>query len=1067
MKSSNQKLILGGLALAFGVLIFVAFLLLVSADQENKNAASVVHTRDVLDKIDELVGALGDAETGRRGFIISGQERYWTHFTNQVEHTYQSLRQLRTLTQDNPPQSDACDRLLPFIQQRLLISTNSLQARQQNGLDSAAQTGFIEQGQTSMESVRELAAAMASRESTLLKQRLAVQDKNIKGVEGFAVLIGFCGMGLFAAFFVLFMRADARRRHVEDELERSNQALEQRVKQRTSELSQSEQRVAQERNLLRTVIDSLPADIYLKDVSGRYVLNNAANLRTLNATSEAATLGKTVSDFFPEETATSYELEDRQVLGSSKPLLNREVRAKRPSGEDCWLLTTKVPLRDPKGTVSGLLGISQDITERKHLEEMRTRLAAIVESSDDAIFSKTLDGIVTSWNPGAERLFGYAAREAIGHRMERFVPPENVVEESEVLARVARGEAVHHFETQRLKSDGTAIEVSLTISPIRDENGLITGASKIARDITQTKEAEEKLRIQLARLDLLSHTTRAIGERQDLASIFQIVLRSLEDNLPIDFGCICLYEPAVPRLIVANVGAKSLDLAQDMAMGEHAHIDIDQNGLSRCVNGELVYEPDIVHSEFPFPRRLAQAGLASLVIAPLLVESQVFGVLVAARRQPGSFTSSDCEFLRQLSEHVALAAHQAQLYGALQQAYDDLRKTQQAVAQQERLRALGQMASGIAHDINNAISPIAIYTESLLEREPNLSPRARDYLQTISSAIDDVAATVVRMREFYRQREPQLTLAPVQLNELVEQVLSLTRARWSDMPQQRGFVIETRTDLAKDLPTIMGVDNEIREALTNLILNAVDAMPEGGTLTIRTRRIEPSASVFGPGAPSASVEVIDTGIGMDEDTQRRCVEPFFTTKGERGTGLGLAMVYGMAQRHSAEIEVESALGKGTTIRLSFAARDAAIGETSQSESVPVVPSRLRILLVDDDPMLLKSVCDALEGDGHQVITANGGQAGIEAFSSRLKSGNPFDLVITDLGMPYIDGRRVASTIKGLSSSTPVIMLTGWGHRLKAKGDLPDSVDRVLSKPPKLAELRRILAHFAALLPPKS
>jgi CheY-like chemotaxis protein len=225
--------------------------------------------------------------------------------------------------------------------------------------------------------------------------------------------------------------------------------------------------------------------------------------------------------------------------------------------------------------------------------------------------------------------------------------------------------------------------------------------------------------------------------------------------------------------------------------------------------------------------------------------------------------------------------------------------------------------------------------------------------------------------------------------------------------------------------------------------------------------------VFGPGAPSASVEVIDTGIGMDEDTQRRCVEPFFTTKGERGTGLGLAMVYGMAQRHSAEIEVESALGKGTTIRLSFAARDAAMGETNQSESVPAVPSRLRILVVDDDPMLLKSVCDALEGDGHQVVTANGGQAGIESFSSRLKSGNPFDLVITDLGMPYIDGRRVASTIKGLSSSTPIIMLTGWGHRLKAQGDLPDSVDCVLSKPPKLAELRSTLAHFATLLPPKS
>ena len=181
---------------------------------------------------------------------------------------------------------------------------------------------------------------------------------------------------------------------------------------------------------------------------------------------------------------------------------------------------------------------------------------------------------------------------------------------------------------------------------------------------------------------------------------------------------------------------------------------------------------------------------------------------------------------------MALAAHQAQLYDALQQAYDDLRQTQQAVMQQERLRALGQMASGIAHDINNAISPVALYTESLLENEPNLSARARDYLETIQHAIEDVAATVARMREFYRQREPQLTLTPVQLNRLIQQVLDLSRARWSDMPQQRGLMIELETELAPDLPAIMGVESEIREALINLVFNAVDAMPDGGTLTL-------------------------------------------------------------------------------------------------------------------------------------------------------------------------------------------------------------------------------------------
>ena len=198
------------------------------------------------------------------------------------------------------------------------------------------------------------------------------------------------------------------------------------------------------------------------------------------------------------------------------------------------------------------------------------------------------------------------------------------------------------------------------------------------------------------------------------------------------------------------------------------------------------------------------------MVAPLRFESQVFGVLVAARQQPHSFSSSECEFLRQLSEHVALAAHQAQVYAALQQAYDDLRQTQHTVMQQERLRALGQMASGIAHDINNAISPVSLYTDWLLETEPNLSARTRGYLETTQRAIEDVAHTVGRMREFYRQQEPTLILAPVDLNRLVTQVLDLTRARWSDMPQQRGVMIQLETELLPDLPTTAGIESEIR-----------------------------------------------------------------------------------------------------------------------------------------------------------------------------------------------------------------------------------------------------------------
>ncbi len=610
-----------------------------------------------------------------------------------------------------------------------------------------------------------------------------------------------------------------------------------------------------------------------------------------------------------------------------------------------------------------------------------------------------------------------------------------------------------------------------------DELGTLTDAfnhmlDQITADIGERQAAAGRLQRQLSRLALLNRITRAVGERQDLRSIFQVVIRHLEEDVPIDFGCICLYDPQEEILTVTTVGARSRETALELALTEQARVPVDRNGLSRCVRGELVYEPDIGSSPYPFPATLARGGLRSLVVAPLRAESVVFGVLAAARSQPESFSSSDCEFLRQLSEHVALAAHQAQLYTALQRAYEELRQSQESVVQQERLRALGQMASGVAHDINNAISPVALYTESLLEREPGLSDRARAYLTTIQTAIHDVAMTVSRMREFYRPQEGQAALARVDLDRLIRGVLELTQARWRDVPQERGAVIELHTDLVSPAAAVMGAENEIRDGLTNLIFNAADAMPDGGKLTLRTTRgmrgpKHEDAGTRAPDAPpvEAPIEVVclevsDTGVGMDEQTRRRCLEPFFTTKGERGTGMGLAMVYGMARRHGAELEIDSVPGQGTTVRIVFPAAPGAADETGRQLALGLPVRPMRLLIVDDDPLIIESLRETLRADGHRVTAAEGGQAGIDAFEAAQARGEPFELVITDLGMPYVDGRRVSAMIKAASPNTPVVLLTGWGQRLAAENQIPPHVDRVLNKPPRLRELRAALAELA-------
>jgi signal transduction histidine kinase len=406
---------------------------------------------------------------------------------------------------------------------------------------------------------------------------------------------------------------------------------------------------------------------------------------------------------------------------------------------------------------------------------------------------------------------------------------------------------------------------------------------------------------------------------------------------------------------------------------------------------------------------------------------------------------------REIETVRSQAAREAELNEALRKACDDLRQSQDAAIQHERLRALGQMASGIAHDINNALAPVSLYVATLLEREPGLSTRARDYLEITQRAIEDVAHTVGRMRDFYRARGPELVLSPVDVNRIVRQVADLTRARWHDIPLERGIVIDLRLDLARNLAHASGIEAEMREALTNLVFNAVDAMPAGGTLMLRT-------SAASEDSGHIEIAVTDTGSGMDEQTRRQCLEPFFTTKGERGTGLGLAMVYGVVRRHSAEIDIESAPGAGTTVRLRFAS--SAASQIPVQEAPEIAPTSLRLLIVDDDPVVSKTLHQILEIEGHQVATAMGGQEAVNLFEAGSDRRDSFDVVITDLGMPHVDGTRVAAAVKTGSPATRVILLTGWGQKLMAEGNVPPHVDYVISKPPKLRDLRNALAQCA-------
>ena len=482
-------------------------------------------------------------------------------------------------------------------------------------------------------------------------------------------------------------------------------------------------------------------------------------------------------------------------------------------------------------------------------------------------------------------------------------------------------------------------------------------------------------------------------------------------------------------------------------------------------------------SSYPFSQKyqnLYNAGFLIAAVLQLFIAVSMIVLVMEEVRYNAEQMRAEMEAVR--SEKDALQAKiltteeqcrslydRVRLTDGVQKAYDELRRTQQVVVQQERLRALGQMASGVAHDINNALSPIVAYSELLLTTVPDLSENVRHYLETINKSGDDVAHIVARMREFYRRRSDNEQLTKVNVNQIIEEVIELTRPRWRDVSQREGISIHIEHEFESGLPLLLSDPTELREALFNLIFNAVDALPQGGTINLVTRSVIGSAQGDNlPPERQIQIEVRDNGIGMNEKTRQHCLEPFFSTKATRGgTGLGLAMVYGMMQRHEGNIEIESAPGRGTSIRLTFPIRE----ETSQAAALPASQVNqkrsLRILCIDDESQIQDLLKHCLTTLDHQVTTASGGKQGLEMFRSAIQKKKPYETVITDLGMPDIDGHQVARTIKAESPGTPVIMMTGWGTIMKEDGELVSEVDAVVGKPPRIGELNNLLLKLTA------
>ncbi len=379
----------------------------------------------------------------------------------------------------------------------------------------------------------------------------------------------------------------------------------------------------------------------------------------------------------------------------------------------------------------------------------------------------------------------------------------------------------------------------------------------------------------------------------------------------------------------------------------------------------------------------------------------------------------------------------------LEATLEELRTAQHHIIQRERLSALGEMASGVAHDLNNTLTPVITYSELLLKDSTLTDEQSRLCRCTLQSATDAVAV-IKRLGDFYRGNSAETAYEPVDIKNVITQIPLLTRPKWRDEAQLAGRKVDVKLDI-QDVPYVWGNAADIRTVLTNLVFNAVDAMPNGGQITIG----------LGQNEETVTIDVSDTGRGMTEEEIARCFDPFYSTKAEN-SGLGLSVCHGIMQQHSGSIEINCKRHHGTTVRISLplskTKKDKPSNEANVRDSYPAI----RCLCIEDEPDVRGALSMLLEAFGAEVDSAEEGAAGLELLETI-----DYDLVFTDLGMNEMDGAQILSAIKQRKPTLPVIIVSGWPRdEVLQRFSTPDQPDEVLQKPVRARDVYRLFEVYS-------
>ncbi|UDF05320.1 PAS domain S-box protein [Asticcacaulis sp. AND118] len=892
-------------------------------------------------------------------------------------------------------------------------------------------------------------------------------------------------------------------------------------------------------------------------------------------------IGRNITLIIPTERLAEEELILSKIRAGERVDHFETVR-RRKDGSFIDLSVTVSPICDETGRITGASKVARDITAVKQADRVSAYLAAIVDNSDDAVVSKDLNSIITSWNRGAERIFGFTAQEAVGQPVTLIIPTELRPQEDVIIAKVRRGERVDHFVTERMHKSGRIVNVSISVSPIRDSQGVIIGASKIARDVTNETRA-------IKHRNALSKLTDEIRDLEDPDEIAHTAARLLGETLGVSragYGIIDTIDETITIERDWNApGIKSLagvlhfrdygSYIEDLRKGDtvvFADAEIDprtrENAAAlKAISAQSVVNMPVTergqfvallylnHAEArPWPedeigfikevaertrtaterarvttelrhreaelrelneqleRRIAQALAEKKLLADILQSTdafvqvvdlnfnwlainaasaaeftRIFGVrpqvgdnmLEALRHLPqeqnavrelwsralkgeaftqvADFGRPDLDRRYYEMKFNPLRDETGELIGAYQFVFDvtervhdqhRLQEAEEQLRQAQKMEAVGQLTGGVAHDFNNMLAVVSGSLELLDRRTGEDNPRAKQLISAAIEASRRAATLTQRLLAFSRQQP--LRPEVLDLIKVVSGMSELFR-------HSLGGDIQLETVFAGGLWRVHADQNQLENVLLNLAVNARDAMPEGGRLTIETQNVDLdrryAARELGV-APGqyVMIAVSDTGAGMPPDIMAKAFDPFFTTKEVgKGTGLGLSQVYGFIKQSGGHIRLYSEPRQGTTVKIYLPRFTGAVEEPlseQMSDDLPKADQAQVILVVDDEDLVRQFSVGALTDLGYRVLEAGSAQAALTILIER----PDIDLMLTDIVMPEMNGRKLADMAKERRPDLPVIYTTGYTRNAVIHNGVLDADVELIGKPFTLEEL---------------